>query len=325
MSQPSKAQRIPAGEARDADEHAGETALNWVASFGAADRVMGELETEMRRIRRRRNRRVIGGVVAVALAGLVWRANFNSAGDGSPVAVSGRASALVVLPTKQILPDGSVVELKEGAEIAVDFSSVTRSVRLLRGEAHFQVAKNPPRLFVVSASGVEARAVGTAFSVQLGAASVEVLVTEGRVAVDHPALSAPSAAPTVPSAETASGRVVVAPPAMVDAGNRVVVELHAPTLARRDVEALSDAELAEKLSWRVPRLQFSGTPLAEVVTLFNRHSGSRLALADAALGRLQLSGVLRADNVDSLLRLLKLEFGIEAVTGAENETILRRR
>jgi transmembrane sensor len=57
-------------------------------------------------------------------------------------------------------------------------------VVLERGEAHFQVAKNPARPFVVVARGVEIRAVGTAFSVGLESTRVEVLVTEGQVAVE---------------------------------------------------------------------------------------------------------------------------------------------
>jgi transmembrane sensor len=111
---------------------------------------------------------------------------------------------------------------------------------------------------------------------------------------------------------------------MVEAGNRVIVE-RSRGAPRPAVEAVSVIDLAEKLAWRVPRLQFSGTPLAEVIALFNQHSGARLVLGEPALGSLQLSGVLRADNIDSLLRLLELEFSIEADKTAGNATVLRRR
>ena len=60
------------------------------------------------------------------------------------------------------LDDGTVVELNGGAEIEVQFTAAERRLRLVRGEAHFQVAKNPLRPFVVEAGGVAVRAVGTA-------------------------------------------------------------------------------------------------------------------------------------------------------------------
>jgi ferric-dicitrate binding protein FerR (iron transport regulator) len=57
--------------------------------------------------------------------------------------------------------------------------------------------------------------------------------------------------------------------------------------------------------------------------MFNRH-GNRLLVIDPALGRLQLSGTLRADDIDSLFLLLRNEFGIIAVQGSAGRTELRR-
>ncbi len=176
------------------------------------------------------------------------------------------------------------------------------------GEAHFDVFKDTGRPFVVVAHGVEIRAVGTAFSVGLGASSVEVLVTEGKVAVENPVnlVELPSA-------------IAVAPPlATVTAGNRVVVELATPMVAAPPVEPISTLELKEKLAWRLPRLNFSAAPLAEVIEVFNRHSHLRIALADPSLANLQISGLLRADNADSLLEMLELEFGIQSERVGEN-------
>ncbi|MGH7956064.1 MAG: iron-containing alcohol dehydrogenase, partial [Opitutaceae bacterium] len=77
---------------------------------------------------------------------------------------------------------GSVVELNVDADILVDFSPVRRAVRLVRGEAHFTVATDAARPFVVSAGGVEVRAVGTGFAVHFAPQEIAVLVTEGQVA-----------------------------------------------------------------------------------------------------------------------------------------------
>ena len=68
------------------------------------------------------------------MAGLVWRANQTAAPD----VVSPVSSTLVVIsPTKQILLDGSIVELKDGAQIS-DRLQRTGARRFLRGTAYFR-------------------------------------------------------------------------------------------------------------------------------------------------------------------------------------------
>jgi transmembrane sensor len=78
------------------------------------------------------------------------------------------------------------------------------------------------------------------------------------------------------------------------------------------VAPVSDTELSDLTAWRIPRLELSGTPLADVLPLFNQYGGLRVGLADPALGRLQLSGILRADNTEALVRLLQSGFGLVA-------------
>ena len=144
----------------------------------------------------------------------------------------------------------------------------------------------------MTACGIEARAVGTGFLVQIHATGVEVMVTEGNVAVATSSedLMPEDAAPVRP------------PRALLKAGRRIVIEFErAPETLQALVQPASAAEMIE----------FSGTPLAEAITVFNRHTAIPLVL-DPALGGLQMSGVLRADNIELFLRLLKNEFGIEA-------------
>jgi transmembrane sensor len=289
-------------------EITGRSALDWAQQSGVADRVVGEVERLVHR-RRRRFRVLTAGAVAAIALGFVVRSTFL---PSTPFAEGlGRPSpAVVMLPARQILPDGSVVELKDGAAIEVDFSDALRRVVLRRGEAHFHVTKNPQRPFVVAAGKIEVRAVGTAFAVQLADAAIEVIVTEGRVAVGQTAAPA-----TTCHAEAQPAPALLA---VVDVGNRIVVDtlsLQSPApapLPTPQVVAVSAHELGERLAWRVPRLEFSGTLLSEAVAMFNEHGHVHLVLDDPALGRLQLSGLLRADNADALLRLLQSEFAIQA-------------
>ena len=66
---------------------------------------------------------------------------------------SKRIYSYIVLMQKKDA-DGTVVELKRGADISVEFSKRLRRVVLLRGEAHFQVAKNKDWPFAVDAGGL---------------------------------------------------------------------------------------------------------------------------------------------------------------------------
>ena len=138
---------------------------------------------------------------------------------------------------------------------------------LRSGEAHFQVAKNPERPFVVRAGGVEFRAVGTAFAVQLSDTKVEMLVTEGSVAVER-------AAPAeIPAGTGAVADPAAAPLVVVAAGNRVAVAwAKVGAFDQPQITPLSPTESDEKLAWRVPRLELNDTPLTEAIAAINRHS-----------------------------------------------------
>jgi transmembrane sensor len=153
-------------------------------ALGQVARLQAEIESRARARKRRRNRKIAASVASLALllacVGL-WRGSAPSA-EAPPAAL---ASTTLMLPEKQALPDGTIAELNEGARIAVNYSTASRRVVLLAGEAHFDVVPDPARPFYVNAGGVDVRAVGTAFSVQLAPAEVAVLVTHGRVAVSR--------------------------------------------------------------------------------------------------------------------------------------------
>ena len=229
---------------------------------------------------------------------------------------SAPAPAVAASPTTLRLDDGSEVELRPGSEVAPQFTVAERRVRLVRGEAHFTVAKNPARPFVVEAGGVAVRAVGTAFNVRLdpAASAVAVLVTEGTVRVGEPAAVRGAALPSslLAAVLTAGQRTVVAetPSASTAAATPVV-------------ETLAPAEIDRELAWQAGRLVFDATPLAEVIARFARHGGPRLVLADPALAALPISGRFRAANAEGFLELLESGFGV-AVERRAGEFVLRR-
>jgi transmembrane sensor len=291
------------------------------------------LAGELRALKRRdRNRRagIVGGVfVVAAMAGLTWWPQ-SAAPTGDRFTDS--AQAAILFPERRTLSDGSVIEFPAGTELAVDFSDQMRRVALKRGEAHFDVAKDADRPFLVQAAGVDVRAVGTAFAVHMQQTTIEVLVTEGRVEVS----SENNAEPANERLDNGSGdgeatekpspdRLPRATAIPVDSGNRVVMDLTIPTSARPlpPVVKVPDSEIARRLAWRSPRVEFSDAPLAEVVALLNRCNDVQFVVDDPTLGSVALSGVFRAADTDAFVRMLEAGFGVTAERSG-NEIFLRR-
>lgn len=222
-------------------------------------------------------------------------------------------AALFARIEQRTLEDGSSISLNRGAIIAVEYSAAVRRVRLVRGEAHFTVAKNPARPFVVSAGGVDVRAVGTAFNVQLGATAVEVLVTEGSVGVERSDRSAPHPAGAP------------APSLHLRAGEQTAVPLVAtPAAPTPPVAALTPPEIEARLAWQPRMLDFTAAPLAEIVTVFNQHNPVQIVVSDPALGAVRLSASFKSDNLEGFVRLMESDFGMRAERRDARSIVLHR-
>lgn len=254
-------------------------------------------------------------LVAACLAFVTW-----SARDYSPdIPASLPPPAVATGYEKRVLEDGSILELNRGASVEVAFTPTERRLRLLSGEAHFTVAKNPFRPFVVAAGGVETRAVGTAFNVRLASTSVEVLVTEGSVQVTPTALI-PAPAHSTPLPESSAS--------LVAQGEQVTVPLAVAEGQLPPTKivpiAVTPEEIARKLDWQPRFLEFSSTPLAEVIAEFNRYNSLQLALADPVLAHLPVSASFRSDNVEGFVRLLEATADVRGERRGETISLRRR-
>lgn len=203
------------------------------------------------------------------------------------------------------LEDGSILELNADSLARVNYLPTERRVQLVHGEAHFTVAKNYQRPFIVHAGTVAVQAVGTAFNVRLDESEVEVIVTEGRVKVANQAKS-----------------VILSELA---AGQRLVVDVKdVGEVSRASVENLLPAAVEASLAWQGLRLHFADTPLGSVVAQFNRHNQIQIELGDASLVSVPVDGSFRAENVEAFVRLLESNRSISAERIGTNRIILRR-
>jgi len=224
----------------------------------------------------------------------------------NPAGTPTLASPTLALIEERTMADGSVVTLNRGSVVSEAYTPNERRVRLERGEAHFTVVRDAARPFIVEVRGVAVRAVGTAFNVRLESASVEVLVTEGKVSV-APATAA-STAPVI---------------SLLVANERTVISL-APEAPAPQVTAVPPAEIEARLAWQPRLLDFTGTPLAEIVAEFNRRNPVRLSLGEPSLAILRLSATFRSDNVEGFVRLMESDFGMKADWRADGEVVLSR-
>lgn len=302
-----------------------EIAALWAAfDRPAASGQIESLRDELDALDRRDRRRWMAGGAAAALGAAACLAVFF--GLQRPPAPQSMADAVavsaarVVEPERRILPDGSIIDLKHGARIAVVFSDESRVVVLEQGEAHFSVTKDPQRPFIVETAAVAVSAVGTAFAVGLGQNEIEVLVTEGRVRIDStpPASAARSDLPR----NNSPVMFDAAPAPMVVAGQRAVIMVGSAAF-NPTVGSVSEAELTERLSWRLPRLEFSETSVAEAIGMFNRHNQLRLRTIDEAVAAMRITGIFRSDNVEGFVRALEVGLGLR-VERRDRELILHR-
>ena len=288
--------------------------------------VLAEEIAARARVRRGRRRgqmlswTVLGAAAAVAIGVISWQRTTGMA--PSPLALNSENVKVLDSTARRVaLPDGSTAELNGSSRIEVEFTPTERRVRLLEGEAHFVVAKHAERPFFVTAGPVTVRAVGTAFNVRFAQIAIEVLVTEGKVELEHRNTGASRFTPSFGTAPNEASETP--PPDGLVAGQRAVID-HAvsggvSTLAIDDV---SLAEMEEVLGWQTTRLVFNNTPLTEVVARFNHFNRHQLTIGDPKLRDRVLTGAFRADNLAGFTRLLKASLDVNAELRSPNETVL---
>jgi transmembrane sensor len=200
------------------------------------------------------------------------------------------------------LADGSRITLNTRSEVSVDLGEHLRAIRLTRGEARFQVAKDASRPFVVDAGAARVRAVGTQFDVRRSDARVAVTLIEGRVEVT----------PTLES-------IKIPEPALLTAGQQLSLEIDS---GQRRVETVN---LVRANAWIHQQLIFDSVPLPAAVEEANRYLQTPIAIDDPTLADIRVSGVVRAGNVESFVGTLEASFPVEAVERPDGQVGLMRR
>lgn len=174
------------------------------------------------------------------------------------------------------LEDGTQVRLGPESALGVDFASGERRVRLLKGEAFFDVVPNAARPFRVSAGDVVTTVLGTSFEVRLAGDGVDVAVRHGRVRVD-------SNAPPVSENLLAGDWLNVRP------GNGVAQ-------GKRNIDEIGD--------WMGGELIARDRPMTEIVDALRRYYDGMIVVQDDAFARTRVTGIYDLRHPESTLASL---------------------
>jgi transmembrane sensor len=204
------------------------------------------------------------------------------------------------------LKDGSQVTLNTDSSVEVAFSPTERGLRLLRGQALFEVAKDPARPFVVTANDRRLVAVGTAFDVRLDGARMQVTMVEGTVRVERVASNRTS--DSTPPATNMPARI-----ATITAGEQLTVD-------DVQLDRIRTADPERTTSWQHGQLLFDDTRLADAIAEMNRYSDRRLELRDASLADLRISGAFSTSRPAVFVEALTMYFPI-TVDHADEQTL----
>ncbi|WP_018700153.1 FecR family protein [Amorphus coralli] len=191
------------------------------------------------------------------------------------------------------LEDGSTIQLNADSAIAFDIGDRTRTVRLLRGEAWFDVASDPERPFVVEAGGERITVVGTVFDVNRMPGETEVTVAEGRVRV-----------------RAENGSAVLLTPQM-----RARVSDGA-------MESVDRVASGTEATWRSGRLVFEDRSFRWVVANLSRRLPGRIVIASESIADRRLTGSLDLSDPDNALVDLTAALGLRTASAGAFLTVV---
>lgn len=212
------------------------------------------------------------------------------------------------------LPDGSTVTLQSNARIELHFTPERRAIELVRGQVHFDVAKDASRPFIVAAAGREVRALGTVFDVHRNADHVLVTLVEGKVAV-------------APSVAEAGAPVTTVPPVFLKPGEQLS---YVATTENASVAASAAAGVSAKVpdevsDWRERNLEFSDALLTDAIAEANRYSRLQVVLDVPRLRDARISGRFEAGKIEMFVEGVCAYLDIDAQRVGEHRIVLRDR
>ncbi|RDS86718.1 FecR family protein [Dyella psychrodurans] len=210
------------------------------------------------------------------------------------------------------LPDGSLVHLAQNSVIDVHFDALARRIDVVRGNALFDVGKDPKRPMFVGVGGHVLQDIGTVFDVQRGADGDTLTVISGRVRVWKASdVWIGKIRAYVGDSQTSSDAV-----ADLVAGQELRLSAAGTT------GSIRAATIAKATEWMPTDIRFQHETIGQVARRFNAYTTTPLVIEDPQLAGLRISGVFHADNPESFVAYLATFPGVSVVRDRDRVRIV---
>jgi transmembrane sensor len=178
-----------------------------------------------------------------------------------------------------ILPDGTRLALNARTSLDIKFDKNSRAVRLLDGEAFFDVSADPNRPFEVEVDNVRFRALGTAFNVRRFRASDDITLTVSEHAVE------------------------ISPPGLTP-DRAIIRQGWQATLVGSQIQSIVKVNMDSALAWRKGWLIVDGAPLPKVIEVLRAYHPGILVAFGSSLEDLKVSVAIDLRKPDLALDTL---------------------
>ena len=275
-------------------------------------------ETQFRdsglRVRASRLRLAAGvAVIAIVLLGVTFLDALRPANETATYATAiGRSRHID-------LSDGSSFILNTNTVVQQDYSDTQRTVRLVSGEAVFDVAHDASRPFVVLAADGVFRALGTRFSVRINPDHVTVTVTEGRVALQqrlsdwHDWLGREVDGEFKDSADGLSDLILVR--------EGELGQVHRTEGPSK--RSATEHTVIEALSWIDGELVFYDREFQSVIEEVARYTPVTIRIEDEALKKRRITGIIQIGEMEMMLE--SIERTLDVTVERVSPTLVRLR
>jgi transmembrane sensor len=184
---------------------------------------------------------------------------------------------------KIVLADGSSIDLNGHSSLSYPFTFSKNERRVyLKGEAFFEITKDPNRPFIVETADARVQVFGTAFNVKAVSDNhrVEVWVNKGVVGL---------------SSSTKKNNAVI---------------LHKGEFGLLENNSVKKMPMTRPnyLSWHTKVFRFNHTSLKQVVELLSDAYAKKIVLADSSLTKLKLTASFNNAPLSTVLQSIGLTF-----------------
>lgn len=220
--------------------------------------------------------RIAASIALLIVAVTVWNSSQSNDLDGRAIASATHTQQ------ELMLIDGSVVQLNKGTQLLYDQDMSTARKVSLKGEAFFDIERNPDLPFVIETNDATVKVLGTSFNVRaIDGENTEVEVATGLVEVT-----------------ASTGEKILLNPfekATISANGQIT---------KTKVAGLNS------LAWYNGKFSFDNTPLSEVAIYLNRTYDKAIELP-THLQNCHITMNMSTKNIDALLKNITLAIGID--------------